>query len=115
MSYIFEIYYGSPEDLKRESDLTIAVGQLGGRLTYREVPANHGEGPCVLTYEFDDLSKANHAADAIRQRGEHVEGPVDYGPDVPEVHVASTKKSKPGAKNRRAAKEAAAKQTQRVR
>jgi hypothetical protein len=33
-----------------------------------------------LTFEFDDRTQAELAANALRQEGEHVEGPVDYGP-----------------------------------
>ena len=37
-------------------------------------------GGVCLTYEFDDFELAAKAADTLRQLGEQVEGPVDYGP-----------------------------------
>ena len=112
MSFMFELYYKSPEDLRRESELTITIGQLGGRLTCREIPAKSGQGTCCLTYEFDDIERAENAADVLYKLGEHVEGPMDYGPDVPEIHTATAKNSKPRAKKRRATKDTAPKASQ---
>jgi hypothetical protein len=78
MSFMFEVYYRLPADPRREAALTARVSCLGGRLSYREAPAEKG-GVC-LTYEFDEPDQAAAAAQALREQGEHVEGPVDYGP-----------------------------------
>ena len=80
MSYMFEVYYKWPQDPRREAALTKQVAHLGGRLSFREVPDEQEIGAVCLTYEFDDLDLAEVAADSLRQQGEHVEGPVDYGP-----------------------------------
>jgi hypothetical protein len=78
MSFMFEVYYRPPADSRKESALTAHVSQLGGRLSFREVPENSERGVC-LTYEFDGQRQAEIAADALRAQGEHVEGPMDYG------------------------------------
>jgi len=80
MSYMFEVYYKPPPDPRREAALTQQVAQLGGRLSFREDPDEQGRGAVCLTCEFDDLSLAEVAADSLRRQGEHVEGPIDYGP-----------------------------------
>jgi hypothetical protein len=79
MSYMFEVLYKSPSDSRREATISESVGQFGGNLTCREEPDVMGVGPVCLTYEFDDLRVAERAASCLRSRGEHVEGPVDYG------------------------------------
>ena len=79
MSYMFEVLYTSPPDARREADISESVGRFGGSLTFREEPDGSGPGPVSLTFEFDDLSVAERAANSLRSRGEHVEGPVDYG------------------------------------
>lgn len=79
MSFMFEVLYKAPPDLRREAAISGRVGQFGGRLTYREEPDAGGTGPVCLTYEFSDLSVARQAASCLRQEGEHVEGPTDYG------------------------------------
>jgi hypothetical protein len=73
MSFIIELYYKAPANLRREADLSERVRKLGGQLDYRE----EAESVC-LTYEFDSLAKAESAALALRSEGEHVEGPVTY-------------------------------------
>jgi hypothetical protein len=78
MSVMFEVYYRPPADERREEDLTRAVEALGGRLDFRETADRPG-GPIVLTYEFAERDRAEAAARALRARGEHVEGPQDYG------------------------------------
>lgn len=78
MAVMFEVYYRSPADERREQDLTRAIEALGGRLDFREDPDRPG-GPIVLTYEFDDWGRAEAAAHDLRGRGEHVEGPQQYG------------------------------------
>lgn len=80
MSFMFEIYYRPPADPQREAALTARVSDLGGRLSYREAPDEDGRGSVCLTYEFDDHDRADLAARVLREQGEHVEGPVDYGP-----------------------------------
>ena len=78
MSFMFEVYYKAPADRKREAMITDRVGSFGGRLDFREEP-NDAEGGVCLTYEFDQLDRAEAAAEILRQGGEYVEGPVDYG------------------------------------
>jgi hypothetical protein len=78
MSFMFEVYYKPPRNRAKESALTERVTALGGRLDFHEEADEH-VGVC-LSYEFDDLESATKAADALRQLGEHVEGPADYGP-----------------------------------
>lgn len=80
MTYMFEVYYRPPEDPKREESLAERVSHLGGRLDYREVPIEGLPGGVCLTFEFRDIERARAAAEALRAQGEHVEGPVEYGP-----------------------------------
>ena len=80
MSYMFEVHYRPPADPARETTLAQRVARLGGRLDYREVPADGLPGGVCLTFEFDDIERARAAAQALRAAGEYVEGPVDYGP-----------------------------------
>jgi hypothetical protein len=79
MSYICEVYYKPPCDPRKETTLTKHITHLGGHLSFREDPDEQEMGAVCLTYEFDDLGLAEMAADSLRQQGEHVEGPVDYG------------------------------------
>lgn len=79
MSFLFEIYYHPPADPEKETAVTERVVALGGRLDFREETPNSGRGGICLTYEFDSLEAAGKAANLLRQSGEHVEGPVDYG------------------------------------
>ena len=85
MSYMFEVYYPPPADLSRESKLVERVSSLGGRLDYRETPGAGEPGAVCLTFEFEDWGRAQAAAEALRQQGEHVEGPADYGPPAYET------------------------------
>jgi hypothetical protein len=80
MSYMFEVHYRPPSDTAREAALAERVSHLGGRLDYRESPPQGRPGGVCLTFEFDDIDRARRAAEALRSQGEHVEGPVDYGP-----------------------------------
>jgi hypothetical protein len=80
MSYALEVYYKPPADPTKESALLKCVAELGGRLDYREEPNGEPHEGICLTYEFEDLEQAEAAAERLRQRGEHVEGPQDYGP-----------------------------------
>jgi hypothetical protein len=77
MSFMFEVYYRSPEDPAREARLCAAVTAEGGRLDFREPPSTAG-GPICLTFAFDSRPQAESAAEALRKRGEHVEGVSDY-------------------------------------
>ena len=80
MSYMFEVYDKAPADPKKEAALSQQVLKHGGRLDYREDPEETGSSRAVIrTYEFDDFGQAEAAAEALRQQGEHVEGPGDYG------------------------------------
>ena len=79
MSFMFEVYCRPPTDPKKEAALTARASSLGGRLSYREAPDEEGSDGVCLTYEFDDRDQAELAAKALRDQGEHVEGPVDYG------------------------------------
>ncbi len=78
MSFMYEVYYKAPADRNREARLTDRVSPFGGRLDFREEP-DGSHGAICLTYEFDQLDRAEAAAETLRQGGEHVEGPVDYG------------------------------------
>lgn len=80
MSVMFEVYYKAPPDPIKEERLTVQISRYGGHLTFREDPNQHGAASVCLTYEFDDLSLAGTVTKLLRQQGEHVEGPVDYGP-----------------------------------
>jgi hypothetical protein len=79
MAFMLEVYYRPPADLHKEKALRTQLASLGGRLSYREAPET-GEGGVCLTCEFEDRRGAVDAAQTLRQQGEHVEGPVDYGP-----------------------------------
>jgi hypothetical protein len=79
VSFMFEVYYRPPASSTREAILTERVRDLGGRLDFREEPRPEEAGAICLTFEFDDYSAANKAADELRRLGEHVEGPVSYG------------------------------------
>lgn len=76
---MFEVYYRPPADPKKESALLEWIARLGGHLDYREEPNGNSQGTICLTYEFEDIEQATRAAECLRQQGEHVEGPQDYG------------------------------------
>jgi hypothetical protein len=80
MSYMFEVYYKAPPNARREAALTDRVLSLGGCLSYREETDETGAANVCLTYEFDSLEQAEMAATFLREQGEYVEGPVEYGP-----------------------------------
>ncbi|HEX7450028.1 MAG TPA: hypothetical protein VF306_20880 [Pirellulales bacterium] len=82
MSYMFEVYHLSPIDAMKELELTQKVLRLGGRLDFREegkADSSVNLPAICLTYEFEELSQAEKAAELLRDKGAHVEGPVDYG------------------------------------
>jgi hypothetical protein len=79
MSFMFEVYYKAPVDLKREEEITGVVKRLGGTLDCREAPNGTSSDAVCLTYEFRELESAQEAAASLRQRGDHVEGPVTCG------------------------------------
>jgi hypothetical protein len=76
---MFAVYYKSPVNLKKEEEITGAVARFGGNLDCRETSAETGSGAVRLTYEFHEMESAQKAADLLRRRGDHVEGPVSYG------------------------------------
>ncbi len=80
MSIMFEVYYKAPPDKKKEAELTVQISRFSGHLTFRENPNEYGSTSVCLTYEFDNLSLAEAAAESLCQQDEHVEGPIDYGP-----------------------------------
>lgn len=80
MSFMFEVYYKPPTDAGKETNLLQQVSALGGRLDFREEPDEREGGGICLTFEFDDWEAAETAAAKLREQGEHIEGPGDYGP-----------------------------------
>ena len=79
MSFMFEVYYKSPVDHKKEEVITGVVARLGGSLDCRETSEGASTNAICLTYEFNELESAQAAAALLRERGDHVEGPVSYG------------------------------------
>ena len=79
MTWMFEVYYRPPTDPVREERLLEVVRRHGGWLDYREAPEVDGCHNVCLTYEFDNWDNALTAARQVRDLGEHVEGPGDYG------------------------------------
>lgn len=80
MSFMFEVYYKPPTNSLKEAAITDRMAALGGRLDFREDADERGQEGVCLTYEFEELELAAKAAEVLRQLGEHVEGPTDYGP-----------------------------------
>lgn len=80
MSYMFEVYYKPPADPEKEAVIAMQMASFGGHLDYREDAESHSLGGICLTYEFCDFDTALKAANVLRRLGEHVEGPVEYGP-----------------------------------
>lgn len=80
MSFMFETYVKPPVSPAKKAAITEQVLALGGRLDYHEDEGENAKNGVTLTYDFEDLSVAAKAANVVRQLGEHVEGPVDYGP-----------------------------------
>jgi hypothetical protein len=78
MSFMFELYYRSPEDKTREARIVAEVAAAGGHLDYRE-PEDRPDGPICLAFEFESREQAELAEEALRKRGEHTEGVCDYG------------------------------------
>lgn len=80
MAWAFDMYYKLPRDAAREQRFAHEVSSHAGRLDHADVTAIEGVSATVcLTYEFDDPSAAEVCAAFMRSRGEHVEGPYDYG------------------------------------
>ncbi|MGC3990223.1 MAG: hypothetical protein QM796_11185 [Chthoniobacteraceae bacterium] len=77
MSFAFDFYYRSPEDMNREEQVIAEVASGGGRLDFRE-PADRVGGPICLTFDFESRTQAETIAAALQTRGEHVEGVYDY-------------------------------------
>jgi hypothetical protein len=76
---MFEVYYRSPADPDREAALAQRAAELGGRLDYRESAQGQANGSICLTFQFGRREDAEIAVRVLREQGEHVEGPVDYG------------------------------------
>lgn len=81
MSFMFEVYYPAPVDHPRESRISEVVARFGGEVTYREEPSGWPSRGVCLTCEFPGREPAEAATVFLREIGEQVEGPVDYGPD----------------------------------
>jgi hypothetical protein len=78
MSFMFDVYYQSPADPVKEEKITEMISRFGGSLSFRERQDHEMTESVCLTYEFDELRTAAEAAVSVRQREEHVEGPVGY-------------------------------------
>jgi hypothetical protein len=77
---MLEVLYHAPTNLERESRIARTVEEHGGRITYKEEPAEGSPAETVvLTCEFDDYRAAEAAPKQLRGLGEHVGGPMDYG------------------------------------
>ena len=82
VSVMLEVLYRSPRDSKREANIESMLAAFGGNLTYREEPVKPEDNQTVcLTYEFSQRQSAELAASKLREVGEHVQGPMDYGED----------------------------------
>jgi hypothetical protein len=75
----FGVYFRAPGKRPQEEALTQRVAGLGGRLDHREAPQSETSGAICLTFEFDVRDQADAAAQVLREQGEHVEGPMEYG------------------------------------
>ncbi len=80
MLFMFDVYYKSSPDPRREERIAELVSRRGGSLTYREAPPETGTQTICLTYEFDRLEAAQAVVASLLQQGEHVAGPADTGP-----------------------------------
>ena len=78
MSFLVEVYSRPPANTEKEAAPGRQVTALDGRLDHRE-EVRSGANSICLPYEFDDWDSARAAAERLREQGEHVEGPVDYG------------------------------------
>lgn len=78
MTVMIEIYYHKPSDPQREAVIGQCLANLEGKVTYRE---DDSSDTICLTAEFNSWGKAQAACTALRAKGEHVEGPSDYGDD----------------------------------
>ena len=78
MTHAIEIYLPQATSADRVKQITELVESSGGRLDFRESTGLNHEATC-LTFEFDTLPEAEVAAAAIRDLGEHTEGPFAYG------------------------------------
>jgi hypothetical protein len=73
---MIEVYYKKPIDLAREGSITTHISNFGGEVTFRE---DDSRDSVCLTAEFGNWESAHGAASRLRDSGEHVEGPMDYG------------------------------------
>ncbi len=78
MSVMIEVYYKKPECVEREREISSCAFKYNGKVTSRE--SCNSESVC-LTIEFPDWKNAEDASSKLRESGEYVEGPMDYGED----------------------------------
>ena len=74
-TFMFEVYYHSPEQPALEAELLCIVEKYGGWLDFEEKAREY---TICLTYEFSQEEHAELAAAEIRKHGNYVEGPVQY-------------------------------------
>jgi hypothetical protein len=72
---MFELFYKPPADPTKESALVRKMATLGGRLDC----ARCHPVRVAVAFQFEDLAAAQYAAATLREQGEHIEGPGDYG------------------------------------
>jgi hypothetical protein len=77
---MFEVFYSLPPNKSKEGAVAETVASFGGRLGYRESINGDKTAAVCLSFEFDNLEQAEAAATLLRGQGEHVEGPMEYGP-----------------------------------
>jgi hypothetical protein len=75
---MIEVQYRKPADPDRERAIWACVSNYDGEVMYREDDST--ESIC-LTVEFPSWETAQDASSKLRESGEHVEGPMDYGID----------------------------------
>ena len=79
MSVMIEVRYRRPVDEQREIGIVNRSKQFGGVVTCRELPDKLLSEAICLTIEFSDYTSAKSAADSLRDAGENIDGPMDYG------------------------------------
>lgn len=78
MSIMIEVHYQKPESREYEQVISVCASEYDGAITYRE---NNNEKSICLTIEFPSWKNALDASSKLREAGEYVEGPMDYGGD----------------------------------
>ena len=77
MSFMFEIFYNLHRCGEGKQLVTREVTAAGGQKLITE--KSQQGAPGGLTFEFDEMDCAQRAAAKLREQGEYIEGPVDYG------------------------------------